>query len=102
MDNEREELEALIGSDGWRLFCANVAKEWGTSEGGGQRFMNAVRDAAAQTSDADATAKLRQITVAQREIHRLLQWLPERLATLKAAQPEKADHLVLLSRRGGL
>jgi hypothetical protein len=102
VDSEREELDALVQSAGWRLFCENAAREWGTTEGGGARFMTAVRDAAADNSDANATAKLRQITVAQREIHRLLQWVPERVKALKARDPIEGDHLALHSRRGGL
>ena len=102
MSNEREELDVLMASEGWKLFCANVAREWGTTEGGGVRFMNAVRDAAAEGSDQNATAKLRQITVAQREIHRLLEWVPERVKALKAMNPLESDRLALMSRRGGL
>lgn len=102
MDSDREELEALMQSRGWTLFCANVAKEWGTSDGGGSRFIAAVRDAAADGSDANATAKLRQVTVAQREIHRLLQWVPEHVALLRRTDPVEGDKLALLSRRGNL
>lgn len=102
MDSVRDELEALQKSDGWTLFCENVAREWGTAEGGGARFLKAVRDAADDGADASATAKLRQVTVAQREIHRLMQWVPEQIQKLKAADPVKGDHLTLLSRRGGL
>ena len=100
MANEREDLEQLLHSDGWRVFREHAAKEWGTEDGGGARFLQAVRTAAA-AGDADATALLRQIVAAQREIHALLAWVPERLKQLKQAET-RSDVVELASRRGRL
>lgn len=98
--DEREELEALTASEGWRTFAAHVAREWGTEEGGGARFLNAVRAAASERADSDATEKLRQIVVAQREVHNVMAWPERRLKelTARALQPMERS----LSRRGGL
>ena len=85
MDNtlERENLESLLQSDGWRTFAAHVEGEWGA---GGREFIAAVTSAADNTSDASATAHLRQIIVAQKLIQRLMQWPSERLKQLQPAE----------------
>ena len=100
MDSEQEDLDALVTSGGWVLFCQHVQQEWGTTEGGGAVFLAAVKAAASVTSDAEATAKLRQIVVAQREIHKLLAWSAERLAYLKQTALSAESDGVPLSRRG--
>ena len=99
MDNtERENLEALTQSDGWRAFTAHVEGEWGA---GGRAFVDAVTKAADNHSDASATAHLRQIIVAQKLIQRLMQWPDERLKTLKGSELQLAGARDW-SRRGGL
>ena len=102
MEQEREDLDALVRSDGWTVFCAHVAHEWGTAEaGGGTVFLAAVKKAADIMDDPTATAQLRQILASQREIHKLLAGVPERIKQLKAADSGAAAPLAW-SRRGGL
>lgn len=95
---EREDLDALIASDGWRVFTAYVAGEWGS---GGRRFEHAVQQCADNPNDADATAKLRQVMVAKREIETLLKWPHERLKALQSPELVAASPLDY-GRRGHL
>lgn len=104
MDSLREDLDHLVHSPGWMRFLAHVEQEWGTREkGGGARFTQATHHAAAELNEADALAKLRQICVAQREIHNLLTWVE---STLKQATKEDRELVPAgapdYSRRGGL
>lgn len=98
MDSEREDLEALTTSDGWKRFQSYVESEWGA---GGRAFIDAVTKAADNKSDADATAFLRQIIVAQKQIQRLVAWPEERLKTLKPEELVSTGPQDY-SRRGGL
>lgn len=96
-ETEREDLDALVHSDGWRMFRDHVVSEWGT---GGHRFLKGVKDAADNTTPG-ATEQLRQIIVAQREIDRMLGWPDERLKQI--SKPELvASGGMLSQRRGGL
>lgn len=97
---ELEALDQLVSCPGWTLFQSMVNKEWGTTEGGGATFINAVSNAA-KLGDADATAQLRQIICAQREIHKVMQLVPQRLALLKRSSAEH-PHEYVGSRRGSL
>lgn len=92
-EHERENLDALVHSDGWRLFQSYVEGEWGN---GGARFLTGVKDAANNTTPG-ATEQLRQIIVAQREIQRVMGWASERLKALN-----KPDLVASGGRRGGL
>lgn len=94
---KREALDALVRSEGWRLFTDEVARMWGASEGNGERFLQAVQ-AASKAEDKDALAHLRQIIVAQREIHGLLSWPALQLKQLQPAQTSVTQ----FSRRGSL
>lgn len=101
---EREDLEQLVSTPGWMRFLNHVRREWGNPEdGGGQRFMVAHRQVLANTNDTDALSQMRQIAVAQREIHTLISWVEE---TLKAAQKAEAvppaTIVPMYQRRGGL
>lgn len=97
---EFEDLDALLTSAGWARFERFVADQWGTSEcGGGIRFQQAVMTAAREPLDADATSKLRQVCVAQREIQNLL---IEFKGQRERARPLEQRAEVALSRRGGL
>lgn len=91
---ERENLDALINSDGWRTFTDYVTSEWGP---GGRAFISAVTGAANGTDSATAMAHLQQIIVAQKEIQKVLAWPEERLKALKAP-----DLSVIYPRRGRL
>ncbi len=99
MENtEYEDLDALVRSAGWARLLFHVEQQWGTEEnGGGHRFMTAVREAAKE-DDANATARLRQIVAAPREIHLVMRWAQQRLDAVKPNVPREAA----LSRRGGL
>ena len=104
MDNLREELEELVKSPGWLRFREHVEREWGTRDtGGGIRFEQAAAKAANLTDDATAINQLRQITVARREVHTLIQWVYD---ALKQATKEDRELQpvgpVDWSRRGGL
>ena len=103
MENtELEDLDQLVNSAGWRRFADYIASEWGTDEGGGQRFKQNAKNAADNIEDAMALSKLRQIMAAQREIHRLLAWVDERVAYLKKTQLAPDSDATPMSRRGGL
>lgn len=97
--SELEALQALVDSDGWKLFASMVGKQWGDSEGNGERFLQAVSNAS-KASDADAIAQLRQIVVAQREMQLVMRWPADRLKQLQQASqgPGQAHP----SRRGSL
>ena len=101
---EREDLDALSRSDGWQRFLDHVAVEWGTREyGGGARFTMGARQAASEQNEADALAKLRQIVVAQREIHTVIAWVEDRLKdATKAEHAMVAQPVQNYTRRGGL
>lgn len=96
MDNtlERENLEALTQSDGWRTFTDYVNAEWGP---GGRAFIDAVTGAANGTDNGTAMAHLQQIITAQKLIQRLMQWPEERLKALKAPELQQ-----IYPRRGRL
>lgn len=95
--NTREELDALIGSEGWRLFTAYVTSEWGP---GGRAFVAAVTQAADNRDDKNATDHLRQIITAQKYINAMLRWPEEQLQRLK--QPDLVAATTDYSRRGRL
>lgn len=97
---ELEALDQLVSCPGWTLFQSMVNKEWGTTEGGGATFVKAISDAA-KADDPNATALLRQIICAQREIHKVMQLVPQRLALLKRSSAEHPNEFVG-SRRGSL
>lgn len=104
MTDEREDLDALIQSAGWQRFKQMVDKLWGTAEGGGERFVTQMTAVAKSTDDATALPIMRQIIVAQREIHAVMNWPAEQAERLKKAEP-KADSdakPLTQSRRGGL
>lgn len=99
---ELEALDQLISLEGWQRFRNLVAEEWGTPEnGGGSQFLAAVK-AAAALNDADATAQLRQIIVAQREIHKIMEMIPQRVAQMKRTKLGPESDAAPLSRRGAL
>lgn len=97
--NEREELDALVRSEGWRLFTAFVNSEWGS---GGRAFVDAITKAADNRDNEQATDHLRQIIAAQKIVQRLVAWPAERLKALEPAELVNADALAGHSRRGGL
>lgn len=97
---EYEALDALLRSDGWTRFKAYVAQQWGTPQhGGGARFQAAVSQAAGEQADADATAKLRQVVVAQKQIQGLIAEFEGRLERVR---PMEHRPELVGSRRGSL
>ena len=96
---ELEALDQLVNSDGWKIFTQVISREWGTSEGGGAFFVDAVAKAV-KAQDRDATDHLRQICAAQREVQRVLTWPHKRLADLKKGDPKTTPPV--MSRRGSL
>jgi hypothetical protein len=103
MSDRREDLDELVHSPGWQRFVAHVRQEWGTREaGGGVRFTQAAHQAASLNANDDAIAQLRQICVAQREIHNLIAWVDAELNAAKKAEPQLEPVRVEYSRRGGL
>ncbi|HYF37260.1 MAG TPA: hypothetical protein VD994_18305 [Prosthecobacter sp.] len=104
MDSLREDLDHLVHSPGWSRFLEHVEREWGSREkGGGVRFTQAAHQAANIGDEINAVNQLRQICVAQREIHNLLSWVE---TTLKQATKEDRELVPVgapdYSRRGGL
>lgn len=99
MENkEREDLDQLVNSAGWRRFCEVVTRDWGTLEsGGGAFFTRAVADSIKDTADTTVLNHLRQITASQREIHKVMMWPRLRLQQLTPAAPVASP-----SRRGTL
>ena len=104
MDSIREDLDHLVNSPGWARFRAHIAQEWGTREhGGGMRFTQAAHKAADISADSDAISQLRQICVAQREIHNAIAWVERSLKEATAQDRELVPAgPVDYSRRGGL
>lgn len=103
MTDEREDLDALINSAGWQRFAKMVAEQWGSTEGGGVRFVTQMT-AVAKSDDATALPMMRQIIAAQRELQAVLRWPEERLAILKRTEvmPDSDAAPLTQSRRGGL
>ena len=104
MDNLREDLDHLVHSPGWLRFRQHVEKEWGVPDaGGGVRFTRAATQAADINAERDAINQLRQVCVAQREIHNLIAWVDN---TLKDATKQDRELQPVgppdYSRRGGL
>lgn len=98
---EYEEYDDLTRNAGWQRFTAYVEQLWGApGTSNGEMFRNAVAQAASETADADATAKLRQIVIAQREIQRVMAYPGKRVQELKPREL-RPDEFVG-SRRGGL
>lgn len=97
---EFEALDALFRSEGWARFKAYVAQQWGTPQhGGGARFQAAVTQAAGEQVDADATAKLRQVVVAQKQIQGLIAEFESRMERVR---PLESRPELVGSRRGSL
>lgn len=95
--NQKEALDELVTSDGWRLFVAFVDAEWGA---GGRAFESAAVAAANDTGNPHSIAHLQQIIAARREIQKILKWPDEQLKTLK--EPELVAATTDYSRRGSL
>ena len=92
---EHEDLESGLSSAFWKRFAAHVEEEWGRV-GFAERLSRI-----AKFDDPQALALVRQITVAQQEIQRVMQWPKERLAELER-QKHHREPALPQSRRGGL
>jgi hypothetical protein len=103
MNEKREALDELVHSPGWQRFLAHVQQEWGSREaGGGVRFTQAAHQAANIGANDEAMHQLRQICVAQREIHNLIAWVDAELAASKKDERELVAAMPEYSRRGSL
>jgi hypothetical protein len=97
MSDEKEDLSALLRSTGWLRFARHIEKEWT------DKFGAHVAAAVGDSDDAVALQKLRQITVAKREIERAMRWPKDRIAELdRSAANQELEHSQPLSRRGHL
>jgi hypothetical protein len=97
MTDEKEDLEALLRSTGWLRFARHIEQEWG------DKFHTHVTAAVGDSDDVIALQKLRQITVAKREIEKAMRWPSDRIAELtRSAESQERAHTVPLSRRGHL
>ena len=76
---EREALQELIGTDGWRAFCAHALREW-------QGVGYVARMGTALAKD-DAIAP-RVVHRTAEEVQRLLQWPTDRVLELKGVVDE--------------
>lgn len=92
-DKDLEALTDLIGSHGFELFGAHVAREWGPS---GMRFQQAVKDA---SQSQDAVLDLQKVIHTQEAIWALMSWPKERIEQLRA-QRQPVHPMAALSRRG--
>lgn len=102
MSDEREDLEALVTTDGWQRFKQMVEQQWGGAEGGGARFVSGMTTVAKSTDDALALANMRQIIAAQREIQAVMRWPSEQAERLRKTEMRADSDAVAGSRRGGL
>jgi len=93
-NSEREDLDQLVNSAGWKRFMDMVEQDWGR---GSDRFLEAVTNAA-KGDNVHLQDHLRQILAAQREVMAVIQKPVTRLKQLQ--QP--AFVTVGQSRRGGL
>ena len=94
-DEKREALAGLLEHPGWAIFRQMVQQEWGDA---GRRFESEL-DRLADADDAATVSRMRQVSVARREILRLMKWPSEEL---KKLAEKKEPELTVLSRRGGL
>lgn len=84
LDREREELEALITTPGWRRFEAELATRYGD-----EAFRATIEGVANGTAKSDAAPSiigqqvLQQLAVAK-HVKTLLQWPRERIAAIDA------------------
>jgi hypothetical protein len=92
--NELEDLEALLGSEGFARWRDHIVNEWGPA---GERFQQAVKQAAVK-EDTAATNHLRAVLFAQSEIEKLLVWPIERMRQIQHQAPVQSGP----SRRGSL
>lgn len=100
MENtEHEDLDALLSSPGWERFKAYVKSEWGPE---GVQFTRALAQAADVVDDPLAMARFRQVLVAQKACQGVLDWLPARVAHLKATALPTGSDALPMSRRGTL
>lgn len=96
---ELEDLDQLVTCPGWGRFLKMVDQQWGAA---GERYTQAITNAARIGADADAMSQLRQIVAAQREIQTVMQMIPNRLHRLKQVKQAQSVPELAGSRRGGL
>lgn len=95
-NHELEALDQLVNSEGWTLFRAMVDKQWHPSS---QWFLDQL-DKALAADGLSGTEQFRQVRAAQREIQKVMNCVPLRIAQIKASQTPSGDSAQ--SRRGVL
>lgn len=79
---ELDELESLLTSGAWQRVVQHYEHEWGP---GGATYQDAVKRAVSGPvgSEAEAVHRLKNVTYAQQEIARFIQWPSDRVSVLK-------------------
>ena len=89
---ELDALQALVESEGWRLWLEWYEKEWGAVA-----FAGKVATAIGSADPVAAVTLLQQITVAHKAVQGLKEWPAHRIAQLKQ---QYIPSEVNMSRRG--
>lgn len=86
LELEREALELLLGSEGWKYFMAYVAGQWGDTA-----VVQHMRSGLSEIARGDAAgehATAAQILSTQRRVRALVEWPAKRLAELERIRHE--------------
>lgn len=90
---ELEELEALVASEGWRLFSEHCQADWGPAA-----YRRAVQAAlglvpSSQRANEEANRTVLQIEASAREVEKIVGWPASRIRELRAKleQPAPAN-----------
>lgn len=95
---ELRDLTDLLGSPGWRLLSMHVDREWGAI-GFGEKVAHTIGSIGAE-NQALAVQQLREATVTQREVQRIMAWPQKAINDGKRALIEQ--HQATGMGRGGV
>ena len=84
--NERQALDDLLRSDGWRLFERAVSDYWTT------HLTQHVAACANEKDDVTALQLLRQVVAAKKAVDQMLAWPKERLRQTQPTPEFAASH----------
>lgn len=93
MNDERDALQQLLTSPGWKLFETAQSDYWR------EALLGAIAGAANDRDDLIALQKIRQIIAAQQAMQRALAWPTERLR--KITEQDKLAGMASSMARGG-
>lgn len=86
-DAEREALEALLLSEGWRAYVAAMQTQWSPAS-----YEKAIRDAMKTAEPGtDITPIVGQINATYSGMRQMLNWPQERLRVLKGETVKRSD-----------